>query len=308
MFTKKLFKKTAAPFVHRPARTWLKIMIRPPEAWHEETAAYLSALTGSGVEISHDAIIGYLANDATRLAKETDLYKFLEKKKDRNPGARSIECSTELIQEEDWGSTWKRHFRTDHVSERLVIKPTWENYAPSGEEKVIELDPAMAFGTGAHASTRLVLELLDLQSRTLTLETCRVLDLGTGTGILGMAAAMLGAREVIAIDNDPDAVAAAKDNVLQNRLAGIMTVSGQDLASLTDSFNIILANITHDVLLALRPELVRLLSPGGQLILSGILKGEQAGNIVAAYCGDGLTLLQELDREEWAALCFRSDK
>lgn len=212
--------------------------------------------------------------------------------------------SSSFIEEEDWGSTWKEHFKPFAIVPGLTIAPTWEDYQPSAGELVITMDPGMAFGTGHHATTTLSLQLL---RKSLVEEkgALSLLDVGTGTGILGMAAVLFGASEVTAIDNDPEAVAAAGDNAQRNGLADRMAVSLTPLGELTGQYQIVVANIVHDVLLALADDLTRLTAETGILILSGILVGDQAANIQRFFISKGFEVLDLEARQEWAALRFR---
>ncbi|MCL2344257.1 MAG: 50S ribosomal protein L11 methyltransferase [Desulfobulbus sp.] len=209
----------------------------------------------------------------------------------------------EFVPAEDWGSRWKEHFHPFALAPGLVIAPTWEKYAAQPGEKVIVMDPGMAFGTGHHASTgmaaALVLEAVSAGTKT-------VLDVGCGTGILAMAAALFGAERVLAIDNDPLAVAAARENAARNGLARGFEVSGDDIAILSGTFQLVVANIVHDVLLSLSENLRRLTAPAGALILSGILAGEQEASIVRHFAALGFSPRRQRRRDEWAAL--RLDK
>jgi ribosomal protein L11 methyltransferase len=204
-----------------------------------------------------------------------------------------------ILPAEDWGSRWKKHFHPFSLAPTLVIAPTWEEYAAQPGEKVIVMDPGMAFGTGHHASTgmaaALLLDTLDAGAKT-------VLDVGCGTGILAMAAALFGAERVLAIDNDPLAVAAARENVARNGLAERIAVSGDGIALLSGEFQVVAANIVHDVLLSLSGHLRRLTAPGGVLILSGILAGEQEESIGRHFTTLGFSLRDSRRQDEWAAL------
>ena len=210
--------------------------------------------------------------------------------------------TTSFFEEEDWSSTWKEHFKPFVIIPGLVIAPTWEEYRAQAGEAVITMDPGMAFGTGHHATTSLSLELLH---RTLKAGSAmRVLDVGTGTGILGMAALLFGAKSCLGLDNDPEAVSAALENVRRNHLDDRMQVSLQPLGEQTGRYQIVVANIVHDVLLDLAPDLTRLTDAGGYLILSGILAGEQVISIENSFGAQGFTLLDRQTRQEWAALRF----
>jgi ribosomal protein L11 methyltransferase len=298
------------PFAHRPRRLWRRVSVEAPAGLVEATADILAGISGAGVEIApappqadggaRERVIGYLAEGGDAAAKEAGLRRELEALEGRCGTAGAVVVLSEPLLEEDWGAGWKKHFHPFRAAPRLVIKPTWESYEPQAGEAVIEMDPGMAFGTGLHASTRLALGFIE--------ELCagsppaRALDIGTGTGILAMAAALWGAPAVIAIDSDPDAVAAAARNIALNGLADRVEVGGRDLDAIGGEFELIAANITADVLLSLAPRIAGRLSPGGALVLAGLLAGDQTREVRAAY--ERLGLLGALERVEgeWAAL------
>ena len=310
----------AQPFANRPPRTWTRITIQVAPAMTETVAAFLADLTGSGVEITSaradaaalpvdDQVIGYLT-PAESTAQFRRLEIFLKDLAQFFPATAPALIEQHDIQEEDWGEQWKKNFKTFRISPRLIIKPSWEIYRPrrapkAGDEAVLELDPGLAFGTGHHASTSLALLLIDRLYSPGAAGPRRVLDIGTGTGILAMACALFGAREVLAVDNDPDAVTAARDNIRRNALDQRVTASLADIGGLDHPFDLIVANITHDILLQLAPSIVRLLAAGaGRLILSGLLAGPQAESITLAYGRLGLALIASESAEEWTALQF----
>lgn len=302
---------TPDPFAHRPRRLWRRVVVEAPAGLVDAAADIVAGISGAGVEITmalppaapgpSERLIGYLAgNDDSADEQEALLRGELAALAASGgfPGSIVVHC--EPLLEEDWGAGWKEHFRPFHVAPLLVIKPSWEPYEPQAGEAVIEMDPGMAFGTGLHASTRLALGFIE--------EICagsppaRALDFGTGTGILALAAALRGASRVIAIDNDPDAVAAAQENIERNGLADRVSVGSRDLGATDGEFDLIAANITADVLLPLAPRLIERLSPGGALVLSGLLAGEQTFEVRAACEGRGLLCAGERSEGEWAAL------
>ena len=309
-------KSSFAP--HRQARTWLRITLTVAPEMTDAAGVYLADLTGQGVEINAGhpdsntqtgRVIGYLLQDGKEENVDdrvNELDVFLKSLAANFPDSPQPAKQLDTINEEDWGKNWKAYFKPLRITKRLVIKPTWEHYDATGDEKVIEMDPGLAFGTGHHASTHLALTLMD-DIFAAEAKPERVLDVGTGTGILAMGCALLGAHKVTAIDNDPDAVAAAQSNVGANNLDTIITVGNDDVTSLDTPFDLIIANITHDVLQILAPDLVRLLVPGGRLILAGILRNEQEQSIVRAYTGLGLVHDRTTYEDEWAGLLFTKD-
>lgn len=300
------------PITHRQPKSWLKIRIETPKELTDIVAAFLGNLTETGVEyetpitpgkgLSHEAVIGYLPNDAQAHTNKDKLHTFLAKLQKTHPTAAQIKTQTANIEEEDWAAAWKKHFKPAKITSRLVVKPSWEKYVPNKGETVIEIDPGMAFGTGLHASTRLALELIE---RFVCEKKPRnVLDIGTGTGILGITCALMGVKEVLAIDNDPDALAAAQANAGQNNLGATIRISPEDLLEVQGRFDLIIANITHDVLTELALPIKERLADNGQVILSGILKGEQAESIKKIYSNLGFTVLTSRDKDEWTAIGF----
>ena len=214
---------------------------------------------------------------------------------------------TEVIRDPDWGETWKKYFKPLRVSRNLVIKPTWERFTPKGRDIVIEIDPGMAFGTGQHASTRMCLEAIEairLENRAFV--KWHVLDVGTGTGILGIACAKLGAGQVLCVDNDEQATKIAQENVLINRVEDRVTVADRDIATLAGPFSLIVANLTAKILIELYPHLSRLVSPGGTLIISGIIE-QNTPDIEARFLGQLFSLQRLITDREWVCYVLKKE-
>jgi ribosomal protein L11 methyltransferase len=175
------------------------------------------------------------------------------------------------IPETEWRDAWKRYFKVSHLTRQFVVVPSWETYTPTDGELVIDLDPGMAFGTGSHASTQLVLEELQRHADTGATPN-KVLDVGSGSGILAIAAAKRWPEATcLAIDNDPIAVKACGENAAINRVGDRVTSAITPLDDLAGDYPLVLANIQAHVLRALLPSLIGRTAPGGTLILSGIL-------------------------------------
>ncbi|MBI4216802.1 MAG: 50S ribosomal protein L11 methyltransferase [Chloroflexi bacterium] len=210
------------------------------------------------------------------------------------------------VESQDWEHTWRRHFPLQHIGQRLVIKPSWRSYAPKDQEVVVELDPGIAFGTGLHPTTRMCLALLEQRLR----PGDRVLDLGTGSGILAIAAAGLGAAHIDARDVDPVAVKAARENAAKNGVEGLIQVSEGTLAphppldTAFPTYELVLANIYTNVLTALAESLARALAPEGSLIISGYIDAHQA-QVEGALEAAGLTLTERARQGEWHAAVAR---
>lgn len=291
------------------AKTWLKITIIADPVLVDPIGDFLMGLTDAGVEIGVDdqaalqTVNVYLAEADLEQSEQERILGLISAYLQEISTIFQVALpvvTTSSYMEEDWGSNWKRHFVPFAIVPGLIIAPTWERYQAGPGEAVIVMDPGMAFGTGHHATTSLSLALVRDVVRSMA--GCRVLDVGTGTGILGMAAALFGAAEVLGIDNDPEAVAAAAENVERNGLDTVMRVAETPLAALPGAYSLVVANIIHDTLVELAPILGRLTEAGGALVLSGILQGEQTENIVRCFKQQGFRLERCEELTEWSAL------
>ena len=214
--------------------------------------------------------------------------------------------------DDDWAERWKEGLAPLKVGHRLWIVPTWEHSfrAPEGAT-VIRLDPGMAFGTGQHATTALCLSVIDEElGSSDAAQRTSVLDVGCGTGVLAIAAALLGADRVAAIDNDPVAVETTLENAALNHVSAEVEASGQTLALLNEPFALVVANILAPTLIDMASDLVRMTVPGGRLVLSGILHTQAnevtAAIVTAAEQAQRATwrLLETRRRDEWVALTY----
>jgi ribosomal protein L11 methyltransferase len=220
-----------------------------------------------------------------------------------------------VIREEDWANNWKAYFKPFAVGKRLMIKPTWENLEGSESNPVIlEIDPASAFGTGQHETTKLCLEFLD---ELVTTETEHILDLGTGSGILAAAGLLLGAKSAVLCDISENSVTVACENLRQNHIAdaafhafvGDITADTSLLNHITGisaKYDIITANIVADVIIAMAPLFADLLAKTGVLIVSGII-AERAGEVTGVLEQNRLKITETRIDNGWAAMLLSRD-
>ena len=221
------------------------------------------------------------------------------------------------LEEQDWENNWKKYFKPFPVGEHLMIKPSWETLPDSEGRTVIEIDPSSSFGTGSHTTTRLCLEKIE---QTLTgmeqTDSLRMLDMGCGSGILGIAAVKLGAGHVTAVDIDQNSARIAVENYQVNGIDSIQydVYAGDILkdAALCETvgstpYRLIAANIVADVIIWMTPYFKRFLAPDGTLIVSGII-AERSGEVIAALEKGGFAVKDFTEKEEWAVvtLCHAS--
>lgn len=202
------------------------------------------------------------------------------------------------LEDKDWERAWQDHYHVLRIGRRIVIRPSWRAYEPQPDDIVITLDPGMAFGTGLHPSTRLCVQALEDAVR----PGMAVLDMGTGSGILAIAAAFLGAAHVVALDNDPIAVKAATENVAANGLRKRIAVSLGSVGAASGEFDLIVVNIlAHVIQGMLAQDLARHLRPGGQFIAAGILD-TQADDVLRSFAVHSLRLVEKRQEKDWVLL------
>lgn len=209
------------------------------------------------------------------------------------------------VSEEDWANAWKTYYHPVRISRYLTIVPSWENYCANPDEKIIELDPGMAFGTGTHPTTRLSLESLEMILR----GGEHVLDVGTGSGVLSIAAKVLGAGKVEAFDLDEKATHVARENIALNTYASDVVVRENDLlVGITREVDVIVANILAEILERLVDDAWRNLKDGGYFILAGIIQSKR-DDLVTKLLARGFVMCQENRMSDWVSLiCQKPDE
>ncbi len=297
---------------------WLKVTLLSPPEMSDALSNFMTELGAQGIYQEtpviqdenedfpglspEETIYAFLPVDVRMENRIASLTVYLEDLAELFPDLPAVRLNREIIENPDWGEAWKKYFKPIRMSRSIVVKPTWERYASSGRDIIIEIDPGMAFGTGQHPSTRMCLEAIeDLMLHGRHELKWHVLDVGTGTGILGITTARLGAERVLCVDVDRKAVEVARENVAINQVADRVAVVNRDVATIRDSFNLIVANLTAKLLLKLRAHLTSLLDDGGWLILSGILE-QQRGAIEEHFVTDQLTIQRLVTEKEW--ICF----
>jgi len=206
------------------------------------------------------------------------------------------------VNEEDWATAWKQYYHPVKISERFTIVPTWEDYSPvSTDELIIELDPGMAFGTGTHPTTVMCLQGLEKVVK----EGDTVVDIGTGSGVLSIGAAMLGAKSVHALDLDEVAVRSAKENVALNKVSDTVQVfHGNLLDTVKEPADVVVANILAEIIMSFTDDAFTIVKPGGLYVTSGII-GAKRDDVKAALEASGFVIEEVLLMEDWVAIIAR---
>ena len=226
--------------------------------------------------------------------------------KDR-ASAEDLDIKLEIngVNEEDWATSWKAYYKPVHIGNKMVIVPMWESYDEQPGEVIVRMDPGMAFGTGTHETTRLVVSLLEKYTK----DGCRVLDVGTGSGILAICASKLGAGECKAYDIDPVAVRVARENIKDNDCDNI-TCDVSDLLYGVDlsggQYDLVCANIVADIIIRMCPDISKYMKDDAILLASGIIT-ERADEVVEAVNANDLRVRERLTDNGWCALVIEKN-
>ncbi|WP_019321848.1 50S ribosomal protein L11 methyltransferase, partial [Streptococcus mutans] len=212
-----------------------------------------------------------------------------------------VQLTTQELAEEDWAENWKKYYEPTRITHDLTIVPSWTDYEVQAGEKIIKLDPGMAFGTGTHPTTKMSLFALEQVLR--GGET--VIDVGTGSGVLSVASSLLGAKEIFAYDLDDVAVRVAQENIdLNAGTENIHVTAGDLLKGIAIEADVIVANILADILVNLTDDAYRLVKGEGYLIMSGIIS-EKLDMVLEAAHSAGFFLETHMIQGEWNALVFK---
>jgi ribosomal protein L11 methyltransferase len=282
---------------------WIEISININPIAHEALSSFLFDIGCEGVvseSFNDPTLRAYLQfrEDIEETRNRIEL--FLYDLKDILPETGDYSLKLERLEQQDWDTGWRRFFKPDRISENLLILPVWEDM-PSTTGHVIRIDPGPAFGTGHHPTTRMCLmamEEADLPDQ------WGMLDVGTGSGILAIYGSKLGAGEVAAIDNDPEAVRWAERNIEINDIPVPVELSVTPIEEICKQYGIVTANLILGTILELFDQLARVVAPNGLLILSGILR-EQVADVEKKILEKGLKTERVKHMEEWACIIVR---
>ena len=300
---------------------WLKIEISAPAELMDALGNFLTETGAQGVfqesltpqntaadfpePVIEEILKAYFPQDIRSEKRIVAVQKYIDSLSEIFPDFEKPSFTTEIICDPDWGEQWKKYFKPIRVSNNIIVKPTWERYTPASRDIVIEIDPGMAFGTGQHASTRMCIEAIeDVIMKDRSIKEWKVLDVGCGTGILGITAAKMGAQDVICVDIDKKAVEIAGENAAINNVEGSLRILNKNAAAIDKPRNLIIANLTAKLLLNLGLHLIQLLLPEGYMIISGIIELD-AKNIEEHFAADPLTIYKVITEKEWVCYVLR---
>lgn len=281
-----------------PELLWKLVTVPVPPVMLDIVSDFFTTLTGRGIRIREENSVKFI--DAWLDPKNSEehlllIQRFIDSLIANGALPENTPILSSEVPEEDWMSVFRTQHETVHISDRLVVRPSWCD--PFGSDDLV-LDPGMAFGTGSHATTRMCLTLLDYLLKEQLVG--RMLDLGTGSGILAIAGAHLGLTEILAVDIDPVAVEIAVVNVQNNGADGVIRVEKGGIERAAGAYDVITANLSAALLRRLSSDIAQHLRPRGSLIMSGILDDEEV-DVVAAYTQCGLRVEKVMNKEEWVA-------
>ena len=291
-------------------KRWLVVELHVSEEFGEAVSNFLMEQGATGIEgidgdLPSQGLRAYFLEDGKEKRVLHALRRYLKSLKKMIPEIPHIKIMTASIPEQDWGENWKRFFKPVQVTSRFVVKPPWSKIRLKRGQIPITITPGMAFGTGTHATTLLCIRALEERLKKKGLS---VLDVGTGSGILSIIAAKLGAREVWGIDLDGVAVENARGNIEKNRVSNLVKIRKGGIGCLQKKFDVVVANIDLKSLRRMRRPLLNHLRNQGFLILSGILKGEK-DMLCQYFMGTGLLQWEKgAQKEEWVCLTFKRKK
>ena len=247
----------------------------------------------------------------TYVSEEKNVMEFVEIIKQKVLGLKDFgidigegSVSLDQVNEADWANAWKAYYKPTKVGQRVVVKPTWEDYAMQDGDLIIELDPGMAFGTGTHETTSMCIRELEKYVN----KDSKVFDIGCGSGILAIAAAKLGAKEVVAVDLDEVAVKVAKENVLENKVEKSVSVMHGNLTDvIKDKANVIVANIIADIIKILTNDVQNFMKEDAIFISSGIIL-DKVEEVKESLIENGFEIVEVQKLGEWSAIVSKLKK
>lgn len=283
--------------------SWLQLSLRTDPSALDAVSNFLIERGSPGVVINKDQVQAYFACPEDSATIRRDVQRFLRGIRGMYPEMGEDQLRWRVLKDRNWNYSWRRFFSPQKVGQAFLVAPPWAKLPPLGRRHLIVIEPGMAFGTGTHATTRGCMEFIERVARSLGTNPFTALDVGTGSGILAIALAKLGASKVWAIDNDPVALKVARENIAFNRVENNVFCSAGPLNRLR-TFPVVVANLTAETIMMLAEPLSKRVAVSGYLILSGVLR-PKSEQLARYFASNGFRLVKLKEEKEWATLLLR---
>jgi ribosomal protein L11 methyltransferase len=285
-------------------QSWLRLSVRARAADLDAVANFLIERGAPGVVVKRSGIEAYFPCSRARAPLKRAVRRYLRDIGRLGGHKGGLGAQWRVIEEENWHDSWRRFIKAQKVGRTFWVTPPWLPPPKNNRRMVITIEPGMAFGTGTHATTRGCLEFLEAAAGFFRGKDFAALDVGTGSGILAIALAKLGARSIWAVDSDPLALKVARENLSRNGAQKNVHLFGGKLSRISRSFPLVVANLTAETILGLADALAQKVKPQGHLILSGILR-QQARAVGRRFGAEGFVLLRRKQEKEWVTLLLK---
>jgi ribosomal protein L11 methyltransferase len=279
----------------KPENNWIEISLPIPDQAEDAVTNFLFELGATGNYVNNGILSAYFQDSTWEKQKHEQLIRYLHQLNELHFSIRIDQVHIRTIEDQDWNAIWKQSIEPIDIDGKILIKPSWIDISPAPNVHIIEIDPQMAFGTGTHATTQLMLKFIIKHIG----NSFRILDIGTGTGILAIAAAHLSEARIIAFDNDPIAAATAQQNFQKNQIDNKIALFCGTLDAIKKmQFDLVLANINRSTIVPLLSDICDKMEVSGLAILSGILI-EEKDEIVRHLDQFSLKIINEKQIDEW---------
>ncbi len=283
--------------------SWLHLTVHTSAACLDAVANFLIERGSSGVVLKRRAVEAYFPNNRRAGALKRAVHSFVTDVVKLQGRSSKPRLSWQTARPGNWQHSWKRFIRPSRIGKQFWVTPPWLTPPKFRSRQVITIEPGMAFGTGTHATTRGCLEFIEQVAAMLPPAKFTALDVGTGSGILAIALAKLGAKRVWAVDNDPVALDVARENFQVNRVADKVELSGTSLRRLKRKFPVVVGNLTAETIVELAGVMAPRVAPGGCLILSGVLH-DKAASVLRCFV-PRFRVVKRKRAREWVTLLLR---
>jgi ribosomal protein L11 methyltransferase len=283
--------------------SWLQLSLRTDPSALDAVSNFLIERGSPGVVIKRNEVQAYFPHLKDSTVRK-DVQRFMRAIQRVGAEVGDKQLRWRILKDRNWNSAWRRFFFPRRVGRQFLVTPPWIKPPRLGRRHLITIEPGMAFGTGTHATTRGCLEFIEQVAASLRGSEFDALDVGTGSGILSIALAKIGAKTVWALDNDRVALKVARDNLSSNGVQQKVRLSGTKLGQITKSFSVVVANLTAETILDLAAALETKVARKGFLILAGILKSK-VRMVVHHFVANGFEVVRRKGEKEWATLLLR---